>query len=82
MKTRIWNSTGNGTDEGENSSWDGHQSSRPDLLIPIHLNNDSNYQLDPETRQFRARATIDYSNFDNNQDRDSEESVLGDNEVG
>ena len=75
-ETRIWNSTGNGTDEGENSSWDGHQSSRPDLLIPIHLNNDSNYQLDPETRQFRARATIDYSNFDNNQDRDSEERVF------
>ncbi len=75
-QTRVWNSTGNGTEGGTNSTWDGHQSSRPDLLIPIHLENDSSHQLDPGTRQFRARATIDYSHFDNNQDRDSEERVF------
>ncbi|MBP12244.1 MAG: hypothetical protein CMA71_01710 [Euryarchaeota archaeon] len=75
-EARVWNSTGNGTEDGENSSWDGYQSSRPDLLIPLHLRNDSNTQLNPETRQLRARATIDYSHFDNNQDRDSEERVF------
>jgi len=75
-ETRIWNSTGNGTEEGDNSSWDGYQSSRPDLLIPIHIESDPNYQLDPGTRQFRARATIDYSHFDNDQDRNSEERVF------
>ena len=73
---RIWNSTGNGTDEGENSTWDGHQSSRPDLLIPIHLDADPSLQLSPDTRQFRARATIEYSHFDVNQDRSSEERVF------
>lgn len=73
---RIWNSTGNGSEDGENSTWDGHQSSRPDLLIPIHLEADPSLQLSPDTRQFRARATIEYSHFDNNQDRSSEERVF------
>ena len=73
---RIWNSTGNGTDEGENSTWDGHQSSRPDLLIPIHIDADPSLQLSPDTRQFRARATIEYSHFDVDQDRSSEERVF------
>ena len=74
--TMIWNSTGNGTEDGENSTWDGYQSSRPDLLIPIHLESDPSLQLSPDTRQFRARATIEYSHFDGNQDRSSEERVF------
>ena len=73
----VWNSTGNGSDEGdENGSWDGHQGDRPDLLIPLHIESDPNFHLPHGTRQLRARATIDYSNFDGNQDRSSEERVF------
>jgi subtilisin family serine protease len=73
----VWNSTGNGSDEGdENGSWDGHQGDRPDLLIPLHIESDPNLHLPHGTRQLRARATIDYSNFDGNQDRSSEERVF------
>ena len=71
----IWNSTGNGTGGGENGTWDGHQGDRPDLLIPIHITNDSNYQLPAETVQFRARATIQYEAFDHDLDRSSMERV-------
>ena len=71
----VWNSTGNGSDNGLNDSWDGHQGSRPDLLIPLHIP-DSIYSLPDETRQLRARATIEYSAFDSNMDRNSEERVF------
>jgi subtilisin family serine protease len=71
----IWNSTGNGTGGGENGTWDGHQGDRPDLLIPLHITNDSNYQLPAETVQFRARATIQYEAFDDDLDRSSMERV-------
>ena len=71
----VWNSTGNGSESGDNDSWDGHQSDRPDLLIPLHIP-DSIYSLPEETRQLRARATIEYSAFDGNMDRSSEERVF------
>tara|TARA_B110000240_G_scaffold117642_1_gene131701 strand:- start:4388 stop:10537 length:6150 start_codon:yes stop_codon:yes gene_type:complete len=71
----VWNSTGNGSDNGLNDSWDGHQGSRPDLLIPLHIP-DSIYSLPNDTRQLRARATIEYSAFDSNMDRNSEERVF------
>jgi len=71
----IWNSTGNGSSDGENDSWDGHQSDRPDLLIPLHIPN-TDYALPEYTRQLRARATIEYSAFDGDMDRNSEERVF------
>lgn len=72
----VWNSTGNGTSGGENDTWDGHQGDRPDLLIPIHITNDSSYQIPSETIQFRARATIQYEAFDHDLDRSSMERVF------
>ena len=72
----VWNSTGNGSESGTNDSWDGHQGDRPDLLIPLHITNSSTIQLPEETRQLRARATIEYSAFDGNMDKNSEERVI------
>ena len=71
----IWNSTGNGSTNGENDTWDGHQGDRPDLLIPLHIP-DSELALPEGVRQLRARATIEYSAFDENMDRNSEERVF------
>ncbi len=71
----VWNSTGNGSESGNNDTWDGHQGDRPDLLIPLHIPG-SIYALPEETRQLRARATIEYSAFDANMDKNSEERVF------
>ena len=71
----VWNSTGNGSGGGENDTWDGHQSDRPDLLIPIHITDDASHRLHPDTVQFRARATIQYDAFDDDLDRSSMERV-------
>ncbi len=73
---QVWESLGNGSEEGLNDSWDGHQGSRPDLLIPLHITNDTTNRLPIDTLQLRARATIEYSAFDENQDRSSEERVF------
>jgi len=73
---RVWHSLGNGTEGGTNDTWDGHQGDRPDLLIPLHITDDQNFSLPSETVQLRARATIEYSAFDGNQDRSSEERVF------
>jgi len=73
---QVWHSLGNGSEDGLNDSWDGHQGSRPDLLIPLHITNSTSIRLPSETVQFRARATIEYSAFDGDQDRDSEERVF------
>ncbi|PXF24362.1 MAG: hypothetical protein CXX70_12080, partial [Methanobacteriota archaeon] len=73
---QVWHSLGNGTEGGTNDTWDGHQGDRPDLLIPLHITDDQNYSLPSETVQLRARATIEYSAFDGNQDRNSEERVF------
>ena len=71
----VWESKGNGSGGGENDTWDGHQGDRPDLLIPIHITNDSSHQLHSDTVQFRARATIQYDAFDHDLDRSSMERV-------
>ena len=71
----VWESLGNGSEDGVNDSWDGHQGDRPDLLIPLHISNGTEYNLPLDTIQLRARATIEYSAFDGNQDRASEERV-------
>ena len=52
-----------------------YSSSRPHLLIPLHITNNSSIQLPSQTTQLRARATIEYSAFDGNQDRSAEERV-------
>ena len=69
-----WLSIGNGSSGGENDTWDGYQSSRPDLLIPIHVNN-TTYQLPPDTNLVRARAVIEYAAFDGDLDRSSNERI-------
>ena len=73
-QTRTWMSLGNGSENGENDTWDGHQGDRPDLLIPLHLPN-TTFALPEDTRQLRARATIDYAAFDGDMNRNSEERV-------
>ncbi len=72
----VWNSTGNGSSGGENDTWDGHQDDRPDLLVPLHITNDSAYQIPNNTVQLRARATIDYAAFDPYKERSSKERVF------
>ena len=72
----VWESLGNGSEGGINDTWDGHQGDRPDLLIPLHISNSTEFRLPIDTLQLRARATIEYSAFDNNQDRSSEERVF------
>ena len=72
----VWNSMGNGSGEGANDTWNGHQSSEPDLLIPLHLTNNSTIQLHENTTQLRARATIDYAAFDPDKERTTHERVF------
>ena len=69
-----WLSIGDGSSGGENNTWDGYQADRPDLLIPIHVNNTS-YQLNPYTNLIRARAVIEYAAFDGDLDRSSDERI-------
>jgi len=69
-----WLSIGNGSDGGENNTWDGYQGDRPDLLIPIHVNN-TTYQLPPQTNLVRGRAVIEYAAFDGDLDRSSNERI-------
>ena len=69
-----WLSIGDGSSGGENNTWDGYQGDRPDLLIPIHVNNTS-YQLNPYTNLIRARAVIEYAAFDGDLDRSSDERI-------
>jgi subtilisin family serine protease len=68
-----WLSIGNGSEEGDNNTWDGYQGSRPDILIPIHVVNNTTYQLPDGTKMVRARAMIEYAAFDDNLDRSSDE---------
>jgi len=71
----VWNSTGNGSTNGENDTWDGYQGDRPDLLLPLHITSEQEHHLPPETVQLRARATIQYEAFDHDLDRSSMERV-------
>ena len=72
----VWESVGNGSEEGANNTWNGHQPSEPDLLIPLHLTNNSSIQLHENTTQLRARATIDYAAFDPYKERTTHERVF------
>ena len=63
----IWNST----DQGNNSTWDGHQS-RPDWAFPLHIHGDANLSLPPEATLVRARAVMEGEGFDGNQNLQSE----------
>jgi len=69
-----WLSIGDGSSGGENNTWDGYQGDRPDLLIPIHVNN-TTYQLHPQTNLVRGRAVIEYAAFDGDLDRSSNERI-------
>ena len=72
----VWNSFGNGSDNGTNDTWNGYQSNEPDLLIPLHISGNDSIQIDPETTQLRARATIEYPAFDPNNQRITHERVF------
>ncbi|MEE2759106.1 MAG: S8 family serine peptidase [Candidatus Thermoplasmatota archaeon] len=63
----IWNST----DQGNNTTWDGHQS-RPDWAFPLHIHGDANFSLPPEATLVRARAVMEGEGFDGNQNLQSE----------
>ena len=58
-----------------NSECEDYNSGRPHLLIPLHISNNSSIQLPSDTTQLRARATIEYSAFDGDQDRSADERV-------
>lgn len=72
----VWNSLGNGSEDGVNDTWNGHQSTEPDLLIPLHITNNSTIQLHESTTQLRARATIDYAAFDPDNEGTAHERVF------
>jgi len=61
----IWNAS-------SSNGWDGHQSSRPDLVIPVNLNDDQNISLHDETILIRARAALNGSAFDFDQNKNEE----------
>jgi subtilisin family serine protease len=61
----IWNAS-------SSNGWDGYQSSRPDVVIPVNLENNLNITLDSETILIRARATLNGSAFDSDQNRNEE----------
>ena len=66
-----WNST----DTGPNATWDGYQSGTPDILIPLHIANDSNISLPNGTTLLRARAAMDGAGFDGNKNYESENRI-------
>jgi len=70
-----WLSIGNGSSNGENDTWDGYQESRPDLLIPIHISNNTTFQIPSDTTLIRSRAVIEYAAFDDDLDTDSDERI-------
>ncbi|MCS5534918.1 MAG: S8 family serine peptidase, partial [Candidatus Poseidoniales archaeon] len=62
----VWNSS-------ETGDWDGYQSSRPDIVIPILIHgDDNNTTIANDSTLVRARATIDARGFDGNQNYQSE----------
>ena len=66
-----WNST----NSGPNTTWDGYQSSTPDILIPLHITNDSNISLPNGTTLVRARAAMDGAGFDGDKNYESENRI-------
>ncbi len=63
----IWNAS-------SSNGWDGYQSSRPDLVFPVNLENNQNITLDDDTILIRARASLNGSAFDSDQNRNEENS--------
>ncbi|HIO93817.1 MAG TPA: hypothetical protein EYN46_00420 [Candidatus Poseidoniales archaeon] len=62
----VWNSS-------ESGDWDGYQSSRPDIVIPILIHGDANNTtIANDSTLVRARATIDARGFDGDQNYQSE----------
>jgi subtilisin family serine protease len=66
--TRQWNSS-------TSLGWDGHQSNRPDLLIPIHIKGDANLSLPNGTSLVRARVALAGYGFDGDQNLAEENRV-------
>lgn len=57
--------------------WDGHQSSRPDLVIPILIHNDSNNtRIANDSTLVRARSSLHPLAFDGDQNREYENRVF------
>ena len=65
----IWNAS-------SSNGWDGHQGSRPDLVIPVHLENDQNITLHNDTILVRARAALNGSAFDYDQNKNEENKPI------
>ena len=70
-----WTMKWNSTETSPNATWDGYQADTPDILIPIHIDADSNYTLPNATTLIRARAAMDGAGFDGNQNSESENRV-------
>ena len=70
-----WSMNWNSTETGPNATWDGYQADTPDILIPIHIDGDSNYTLPNSTTLVRARAAMAGAGFDGNQNSESENRV-------
>ena len=66
--SEVWNSS-------TSLGWDGYQSSRPDLLIPVHIKGDANLSLPAGTSIVRARAALAGAGFDGNNDLSEENRV-------
>ncbi|MBT4060207.1 MAG: S8 family serine peptidase [Euryarchaeota archaeon] len=64
----VWNSS-------TSLGWDGYQSGRPDMLIPVHIKGDANLSLPNGTSIVRARATLAGAGFDGNDDMYEENRV-------
>jgi len=58
------------------TGWDGYQSSRPDLIFPVNLENDQNSSLDSNTILIRARAALNGDAFDYNQNHNEENNPI------
>ncbi len=80
LSTETWQATSH--DEYSwlsNSSmgWDGHQASRPDLVIPVLIHNDSNNtRIANDSTLVRARSTLHPLAFDGDQNRQYENRVF------
>jgi len=67
----TWEST-SVSDTSNNSTWDGHQSGRPDFVFPLHIKGDANLSLPNATTLIRARAVMEGEGFDGDQNYQSE----------
>ena len=56
-----WSMNWNSTETGPNATWDGYQADTPDILIPIHIDGDSNYYNFSINSQINDLTTIEFS---------------------